>query len=169
MGNGFDNNRARASRRRRGSAPRQQPPHRGIETLESRRLLSGGEIDTTFGASGALTFDFAGDGESIEQMLPAPGGKVMAFGYADSGHNLAVARFNSDGTLDTTFGAGGKTITSIVAPEADLPGAIAVNASNGKFAAVYSTTSTGSPTGVAMFTATGALDTSFSTDGLLPI
>jgi uncharacterized delta-60 repeat protein len=159
MGNGF------IARRVRGS----HVVSRAIERLELRRFFSGGEIDTAFGVAGRLTFDLGGDAESIQQILAAPGGKYLAFGYADSSHNLAVARFNADGTLDTTFGAGGKTITSVVAGQADLPGAIAVNPGNGKFAAVYSATATGVPTGVAMFTASGALDTSFSTDGLLPI
>jgi hypothetical protein len=35
-----------------------------IERMESRRLLSGGEIDTTFGNAGSTSLQFGGDGGS---------------------------------------------------------------------------------------------------------
>ncbi|HYO09305.1 MAG TPA: hypothetical protein VER17_10065 [Tepidisphaeraceae bacterium] len=144
---------------------RSPPRPKRVERLEPRRLMAGGEVDSTFATGGGIAVDFGGDGEVVTQMLPAPDGKLLAFGWVDSGHSLAVARFNANGSLDTTFGTGGKVVTPILAPQADLPGAIAVDMSSGRFASVYSTTATGAPSGVAMFTANGALDTSFSTDG----
>ena len=47
------------------------------------------------------------------------------------------------------------------------PGTIAVDPNSGRIAAVYSDRSSGDPVGVAMFTANGALDKSFSADGLI--
>jgi uncharacterized delta-60 repeat protein len=44
-----------------------------------------------------------------------PDGKILLGGYCDNGdyHDFCVARFNSDGTLDTTFGSSGKVILPI--------------------------------------------------------
>ncbi len=139
----------------------------GIERLESRRLLSAGEIDATFGSGGITTLDLAGETETIAQLLPAPNGKLLAFGRADSGNRLVIARFNSDGKLDTTFATGGVSQTTVIVPNMGDPGAIAVDASTGRFAAIYSTSATGQPAGAAVFTANGQVDHSFSTDGLI--
>jgi uncharacterized delta-60 repeat protein len=137
-----------------------------LELLEQRRLLSAGEIDTTFGNNGFATLDVGGEAETIAQLLPAPNGKFLAFGKADAGNALIVARFNGDGTLDTSFASGGKAETPVIAPSMGDPGAIAVD-SAGRFAVVYSDSANGQPAGVAMFTANGALDHSFSSDGLI--
>jgi uncharacterized delta-60 repeat protein len=139
-----------------------------LETLESRRLLSAGQIDASFGASGFTMLDLNGEAETIAQILPAPGGKFLAFGKADGGNELVIARFSADGALDTTFATGGKAETTVAVPNMGDPGAIAVDQTSGKFAVIYSTSSTGQPMGVALFTANGSLDKTFSTDGLLP-
>jgi hypothetical protein len=91
----------------------------------------------------------------IAQLLPAPNGKLLAFGKADSGNQLVIARFSADGRLDTSFASDGIAQTIIFAPNMADPGAIAVDAT-GRFAVVCSNSSTGATAGVAMFTANGA-------------
>src|SRR5215831_11638481 len=66
-------------------------------------------LDPTFGTGGKVTTDMAG-----AVAVQADGKLVMAGGaYISSNGNsaFALARFNSNGTLDTNFGTGGKVIT----------------------------------------------------------
>jgi uncharacterized delta-60 repeat protein len=78
------------------------------------RYLSNGTIDTTFGVAGKVHTDF-GD-QNFDRARSAalqPDGKIVAAGFAISHgggvQNFAVARYTSNGVLDTTFSRDGKT------------------------------------------------------------
>ena len=47
---------------------------------------------------------------------PGTGGKILVAG--SSGGNFALARYNANGTLDTTFGTGGKVVTDMAIRQA---------------------------------------------------
>lgn len=80
-----------------------------------------GSIDTTFGTGGKVTTDFS-DGNGISSdtayaVAIQPDGKIIAAGYSNGAQDIAVARYNTDGSLDTTFAKGGKfTSLSINSP-----------------------------------------------------
>jgi uncharacterized delta-60 repeat protein len=86
-----------------------------LEALEDRCLPSGGVLDPTFG-SGGLVSSTAGGLEALA-MATASDGKVIVAGIAGvsqkgtSYNEFAVARFNLDGTLDTSFGGTGEVTT----------------------------------------------------------
>ena len=78
------------------------------------RYLSNGTIDTTFGVAGKVSTDF-GD-QNFDRARSAalqPDGRIVAAGFAISQNggvqNFAVARYTSNGVLDTTFSRDGKT------------------------------------------------------------
>src|SRR5207244_6996989 len=78
------------------------------------RYLSNGAIDTTFGVAGKVTTDF-GD-QNFDRARSAAlqsDGRIVAAGFAISQNgvvqNFAVARYTSNGILDTTFSGDGKT------------------------------------------------------------
>ena len=78
------------------------------------RYLSNGTIDTTFGVAGKVRTDF-GD-QNFDRARSAalqPDGRIVAAGFAISHgggvQNFAVARYTSNGVLDTTFSRDGKT------------------------------------------------------------
>ena len=78
------------------------------------RYLSNGTIDTTFGVAGKVSTDF-GD-QNFDRARSAAlqaDGKIVAAGFAISQNggvqNFAVARYTSNGVLDTTFSRDGKT------------------------------------------------------------
>ena len=75
------------------------------------RLNPNGLPDTTFGTQSQVFVDFGGSSEDrINALALQPDGKIVAAGLGTNGNNMAaVARFNADGTPDTTFGTGGKT------------------------------------------------------------
>ena len=75
-----------------------------------------GSPDTTFGGgTGRVPTDFYGNHDESENVVLQPDGKIIVAGWAflqGSGVSLAVARYNPDGSLDTTFGGGsGKALT----------------------------------------------------------
>jgi uncharacterized delta-60 repeat protein len=77
-----------------------------VERLETRTLLSAGALDPTFGNGGLVTTPILGSLDSIAQaMAVQPDGKVVVAGTSNGS---VVTRYNTDGTLDATFGTGGK-------------------------------------------------------------
>jgi uncharacterized delta-60 repeat protein len=84
------------------------------------RYNADGTVDSTFGNSGIVALDFA-HGAMSDCLLIQPDGKIVVGGAVQSeqsdmwGNRLidfALARFNADGSLDTTFGIGGTVETS---------------------------------------------------------
>jgi uncharacterized delta-60 repeat protein len=72
-----------------------------VEALESRRLLSFGALDPSFGAGGKVLTDFNG-GASSGYAMAVSGGKTLVAGTLNG--DFVVARYNANGSLDTTFG-----------------------------------------------------------------
>jgi uncharacterized delta-60 repeat protein len=102
------------ARRRRGRGPthRLRPQ---LEPLEDRCLLSAGALDPTFGVGGEVLthvggFSFAGANATAIQS----DGKIVVVGAAfnSSNEDLLVARYNSDGSLDTTFNGTGEVLNA---------------------------------------------------------
>src|SRR5204862_4160231 len=77
------------------------------------RYLANGTIDTTFGVAGKVRTDFGhADFDQARSAVLQPDGKIVATGTAIFNNTLsqpfALARYNSNGTLDTTFSSDGK-------------------------------------------------------------
>ena len=97
------------------------------------RYNSNGTLDTTFGTGGKVLTDFADvtgmafSSEAANSVAIRLDGKIVAVGrtFVTTGYNWALARYNSNGTLDTSFGKGGK-VTTDFAGDSDEAGAVAV-------------------------------------------
>src|SRR5213083_1294519 len=70
-----------------------------------------GDLDPTFGNGGKVVTDFNNSTDHLNRIAVQPDGKIVAIGDTHPSHKGALARYNPDGTLDTTFGNGGKAIT----------------------------------------------------------
>ncbi len=138
------------------------------------RLTTAGALDSGFGTGGkvVLATDGAGDSFNTARALAIQGdGKIVAAG--DAGQVVtnkglfAVARYNTDGSLDTTgFGTGGVVTTSFSANN-DQANAVAIQA-DGKIVAAGYTGNGASPVtfAVARYTTAGVLDAAgFGTGG----
>jgi uncharacterized delta-60 repeat protein len=70
---------------------------------------SNGNLDTAFGTGGKVRTDL-GSSDNASDMYPAPDGKFVVSGYSgpSGAYDFAVARYNRDGSLDTTFDGDGK-------------------------------------------------------------
>jgi uncharacterized delta-60 repeat protein len=72
-------------------------------------------LDAPFGTGGLVTTDFGGF-DYATALAIASGGKLVAAGVTEATNvvsDLALARYNLDGSLDQTFGTGGKVATDL--------------------------------------------------------
>lgn len=122
-----------------------------------------GDLDTTFDGDGKTStslgvYDFAW------AVAIQPDGKIVAAGHTDTVNpptnaDISLVRYNADGSLDTSFGTGGKVLLTesgvqransvIILPDGKI---LAVGIYLGHV-------------GVFRFNANGSLDTTFDTDG----
>lgn len=134
-----------------------------LEALEDRLLLSAGDLDPTFGIGGRAITDLGGT-DSIQAMAQQADGKVVAVGCTNNGSNMdfGLVRYNSSGSLDTSFGAGGIVKTDIGNGSGDYAHDVAIQA-DGKIVVVgqTNTTSGGFDFAVVRYNANGSVDTSF--------
>ena len=91
-----------------------------------------GDLDPTFGSGGKVTTSFKGN-DDAQTLTIQPDGKIIVAGFAGVGSDFAsldfaLARYRPDGTLDGTFGLGGKVTTDFGGPSGDIVNAIALSA-----------------------------------------
>ena len=71
-------------------------------------------LDLSFSTDGIVTTDFAGGQDRAKAIAIQPDGKIVVAGFAGmANQDFAIARYNLDGSLDPSFGAGGKVTTDI--------------------------------------------------------
>ncbi|MBD2022534.1 DUF4347 domain-containing protein [Leptolyngbya sp. FACHB-36] len=133
------------------------------------RYNANGTIDTSFGNSGKVTTDFGFSDDKGYDIAIQSDGKIVVAGTRISGArsdaDFAVARFNANGTIDTSFGNSGKVTVDFSGNE-DSSNALAIQSDGKIVVAGYATSSgTGSDFALVRFNANGTLDTSFDTDG----
>lgn len=83
------------------------------------RVTGTGQLDGSFGNSGYVTTDFDNDTDEINAVLVQPDGQIVAAGRAriSGDYDFAVARYNADGSPDTSFSGDGKTSIGFGADE----------------------------------------------------
>jgi uncharacterized delta-60 repeat protein len=130
-----------------------------------------GNLDTSFGVDGKITTTFGTGYERGLAMVLQPDGKIVVAGavYVDDPNvispDFGLARFNPDGSLDATFGVGGKVTT-------DFGGFDQIRAllllPDGKILAAGPATPSGNlDFGLARYNPDGSLDTTFGNNGLV--
>jgi uncharacterized delta-60 repeat protein len=125
-----------------------------------------GALDQSFGTGGIVTTDFAGAGDGAFAIAVQTDGKLVAAGQAfiNDASNFALARYNSNGTLDAGFGAGGRASTNF-GGRFESPTSVALQADGKVVVAGGSVISLFNDFAVARFNSNGTLDTSFGTGG----
>jgi uncharacterized delta-60 repeat protein len=129
-----------------------------------------GTLDGTFGIGGRVSTDFAGLDDGAQAVVLQPDCKIIAVGQANgrSGDgDFGLARYNPDGSLDTTFGLGGKVTTSFGAFDSALG---AVLQPDGKLVVCgHADDFLGGEFALARYTADGLLDRTFGASGKVTI
>ena len=136
----------------------------GAQTVMTQ---SAGSLDTSFGNSGKVVTDFGGQIAEAYSIALQPDGKFIVAGHNtnNGGSAFALARYNSDGSLDSSFGAAGKVTTVFPQGESEIlamvlqqdgkivaAGDVGVSANHGAMA-------------VARYNADGTLDSGFGSSG----
>jgi uncharacterized delta-60 repeat protein len=87
-----------------------------LERFAIARYNIDGTLDPSFSGDGKQTTDFFRDSdfdEGAEAVAIQADGKIVAGGWGGIDVRYALARYNPDGTLDSTFGANGKVVTNL--------------------------------------------------------
>ena len=126
-----------------------------------------GSLDTTFSGDGKQTSDFVGDHDEVYAIAIQADGKIVVAGRSRNGnYDFALARYNSDGTLDTSFDGDGK-VTTAFGTRTDRIYAMAFQSDGKIVAAGYYDNGSNFDFALARYNTDGSLDTSFDTDGKL--
>ena len=131
------------------------------------RYSSSGSLDTTFDGDGKVTTDFGNNNDDDARGLTIQSnGKIIVTGSSGQGSNtdLALARYNSSGSLDTTFDSDGK-VTTAVGSSADNSYDIVLQSDGKIIIAGGSHNQLNVDVAVARYNSSGSLDTTFSGDG----
>jgi uncharacterized delta-60 repeat protein len=119
-------------------------------------------LDTGFDSDGKQTTDFGGS-DYVQAIAIQSDGKIVAVGARFlAGFDFAIARYNTDGSLDTSFDSDGKQTVDF-GNFSDTASGVAIQ-SDGKIL-VSGTASNGF--GVVRLNTNGSLDTDFDDDGKL--
>lgn len=138
-----------------------------LSAIAAARFTTNGHFDYSFDADGKQLIDFTfGDDEGWGVAVQEDG-RILVVGTASvvAGSVVAVIRFLSDGTLDTSFGAGAGGAAAVDFGTYSHGRAIAVQ-EDGKIV-VVGITDDGTSVAVARLTSAGLLDTTFSGDGMV--
>jgi uncharacterized delta-60 repeat protein len=145
--------------------------------FELARYNADGSLDTSFGQQGKVTTYFGRFQVSADALLLQANGELIVAGDTDisAPQEWLMARYNTNGKLDTTFGNKGIVITpsgsggvlsaavagAVLYPNAGTP-------NDGKIAIVGNNASLSSGSVLARFNTNGSLDTTFGGQGFVP-
>ena len=78
-------------------------------------VAADGDLDTSFGSDGKVITATSSGSDAARSVAIQSDGKIVVAGYSNNGSNddFALVRYNTDGTLDTSFDSDGKVTTAI--------------------------------------------------------
>ena len=122
-----------------------------------------GSLDTSFDGDGKVTTNIAGP---VNAVAIQADGKIVVAGKSYNGSNFLflVARYNVNGSLDTSFDGDGKVITPIGTGN-DVANGIAIQLDGKIVVAGYSSNGTNDDFAIVRYNSDGSLDSSFDGDG----
>ena len=141
------------------------------------RYLSDGTLDAGFGAGGKVTTDFGASYDQAQALALHADGKIVVAGFRcvgvpsgcplGSALDFALARYNPDGSLDATFGIGGKVTTDFSGGSDDRGYGVALQADGHIVAAGRTCTGSACAFALARYDGGGSLDGTFGSGGLV--
>ena len=134
------------------------------------RFNPDGSLDTSFDGDGKVSTDFDLSSDSGTSTVVQVDGKIIVAGDTDANGNLdfALARYQADGSLDASFGVGGKVITAIGTGNDSARGMTLQ--SDGKIlVSGYSNSGSNTDFAVIRYNTDGSLDLGFGNDGKVVI
>jgi uncharacterized delta-60 repeat protein len=131
------------------------------------RFNTDGSLDTSFDSDGKVTTPVI-DFDQAHAVAIQADGKIVAAGrtYNGSNNDFAVVRYNTDGSLDTSFDSDGKVTTPVLSSD-EWANAVAIQANGKIVVAGFSNNGSNNDFAVVRYNSDGSLDTSFDSDGKL--
>ncbi|WP_406104487.1 calcium-binding protein [Streptomyces sp. NBC_01003] len=142
-----------------------------VLTAPGAALAAPGDLDPGFDGDGRVVTDFGGYDESRDMALQADG-KIVTVGLNNSPQgdaaDFTLARYNTNGSLDTSFDGDGLVLTDVSGGDEDIANGVAVQP-DGKIVVVgrsVDPVSGGNRFTVVRYNSNGSLDTGFDGDGI---
>lgn len=134
------------------------------------RYNTDGSLDSTFDNDGIVTTAVGSSHDYGFAVAIQSDGKIVMAGYSDNGffnHDFAVVRYNTDGSLDTTFDSDGKVTTAINGTLAEIAYAVVIQSDGKIVAAGYSNNGIDDDFAIVRYNSNGSLDSTFDNDGIV--
>jgi uncharacterized delta-60 repeat protein len=138
------------------------------ENFALARYNTDGSLDTSFGGDGKVTTSLTGRPDVAFGVALQPDGKIVAAGGVGLGAGnpkFGLARYDTDGSLDASFGGDGTVLTDFTRGDDDAY-SVALQA-DGKIVAAGQSGGRDPKFALARYDTDGALDTGFSANGKL--
>ena len=132
------------------------------------RYNGNGSLDLTFGNGGIVLTDLGqavSSGVRVVSLLRQPDGKLLVVGSSND-IDIGLARYNSNGTIDNSFGTNGIVAVRYVA-EGNGASSAALQTDGKILLGGTVSTEAGAKAAVFRFNSNGALDSSFDNDGVV--
>jgi uncharacterized delta-60 repeat protein len=123
-----------------------------------------GSLDTSFDGDGKVTVSFGTGSDQISAVAIQPDGKIVVAGNGLTNSQFQLARFNPNGTLDSSFDGDGRATASVLGIN-DLPDDLVIQPDGKIVVCGTAYNGTDDEFGVARFNPDGSLDTTFDGDG----
>ncbi len=130
------------------------------------RYNADGSLDTTFDGDGKVTTPILDSHDNAYSVAIQADGRIVAAGHTLNGttYDIALARYNADGSLDLSFDGDGKVITPVLS-SGDSARSVVIQPDGKIVAAGYSSNGSNSDFALVRYNADGSLDTTFDGDG----
>ena len=132
------------------------------------RYLPNGTPDTSFGSAGKVITAFSNRDDAVNAAVLQPDGKLVLVGSCNNGTTTDVCalRYEINGTLDASFGSGGKLITVVGSGNSDAS-AVALQPDGKLLISAQCVTVSKNDFCTLRYNANGTPDASFGTSGTL--
>ena len=143
----------------------------GFQTNDDFALVrynSDGTIDNSFGINGKVFTQVGTSTDVAKSVLLQDDGKIIAAGYSFGGGNFdfSIARYDTNGFLDESFGTIGRTITNIGISN-DYAYSAAIKSDGKIVLAGYSYNKNDYDMAIVQYRSDGIIDSSFGTNGFV--
>jgi uncharacterized delta-60 repeat protein len=129
-----------------------------------------GTLDPTFGNGGKVVTSITPGQDKAYGVAIQTDGKIIVAGHSTStvtGKDFAVVRYNSDGSLDNTFGSNGVVTTDLQTGSDDVAYSIALQTDGKIVLAGYSDNGSNKDAALVRYNNDGSLDNTFGSNGIV--
>ena len=134
------------------------------------RFDKNGSLDSTFGENGIVVNEIGDRSSEAKDLALQNDGKIVAAGFSENGYTkiFTAVRYDTNGSLDDTFGEGGIAKTPI-GSDSSLAQSLAIQNDGKIVLAGYTYEGESGTSDIVMvrYDTNGSLDTTFGTDGIV--